>query len=302
MIESIQDTPVTVDLLVQGNSRGWTVEGGDAIHEKCNTGKISKLNYPIVAGLQYEFSYTIQYINTGSLTASLGGVNSASRTAPGFYTETITAINTNPLEFLSDANCRIGPVTIRVITQVYNLKDRSTIVWNEKDNKWTDYRHYNPDCGFSMFANFFMNKNGRTWVSSTEATRNNYFGVQYYSIFKFAANMNQTQPKTFEAISYKANKLMVTTDDGIQTSLGQLSDLVQEDFLKGTLADGVNEVKIYDVEGIYSAGFMKAKPDVINGDVLKGNWITIELIEVSTGVLKLTNVTVHSERSAIGAR
>jgi len=299
---TIQNTPITINLNQQANARGWSIVGDSAVHETCNIGVIKQSGYPIVAGLQYEFSYTIDYINSGLITAKLGNVNGVPRSTTGFFVETITAVNTDTLEFYSNANVKISPITIRVITNVYNEKPTNTLAWSEKYNKWASFRGYSPDFGFSMFINMFMSLNGRNWVSTVQSVRNNFFGVQNKSIIKFVANQDQIQPKTFQAISYKSNKLMITTSDGIETSIGQLSNLIDGDFLKDILNDGVSTVNIYSVEGVFSAGFMKAKPDVVNGDVLKGNYVTVELIEVSTGVLKLTNITVHSEASPIGSR
>jgi hypothetical protein len=300
---TLENTPITIDLLVQGNSRGWYVEGGYAIHETCNAGFISKVNYPIVIGVEYEISYSLVYVNTGNVRARIGGVDGVARTTAGFYTEMITATSTDPLEFYSNANAKLSPVTIRQVTNVINPKDTSTIVWSEIDNKWSDWRLYNPDCGFSLFANLFMYKLGQAWVSSPDAPRNRFFGTQFNSIVQFTANAYNGVPKTFESISYEANRLLITTTDGITTSLGQVSELVGQDFLKTILDDGVTQVNVYDSEGIYSAGFMRDKnTDIINGDPLKGTFIVIELITTDTGVLKLRNVMVNSIQSKIGAR
>lgn len=299
---TLQNTPITIDLTLQGNSRGWSIDGTDAVHETCNSGYITLKNYPITAGLQYEYSYQVKSINTGNVQPRLGGVNGTSRTTTGFFTETATATNTNPLEFFSNANARISLVNIRLVTEQFTLKSTDTIVWSEDNNKWSDYRSYNPDCGFSLFANLFTYKNGALYAHRAENTPNNFYGLQYKSIFQFTGNAQSGIPKTFESISYEASGLMITTVDGIETSLGKISELIEQDFLKDILEDGIDEVKIYDVEGIYSAGFMKAKPDIINGDVLKGTYIVIELIQSEVGYIKLENIFIHSEPSKIGSR
>jgi len=302
MFTTLQNTPITIDLKVQGNSTGWTIGGSNAIHEVCNAGSISLINYPITAGLTYQVSYRVNSINSGNVQLSLGGISSLARTTVNNYTDTITAINSNTLAFYSNANADISLVNVRITTNIFNNKTTETIVWSEKNNKWSDFRGYNPDEGFSLFANMFTYKNGTLHAHSALNGRNNFYGQQYKSVFKFVGNAGKTQPKTFESISYEANDLMITTTDGIETSLGKISELIDQDFLKDTLDDGVTQIDIYDSEGIYSAGFMKAKPDLINGMPLKGTWITIELVQVNVGILKLSNVYIHSERSAIGSR
>lgn len=300
---TLQNTPITIDLTQQGNSRGWTIVGGNAVHETCNSGLIKLISYPIVAGVSYEFSYTVLSINSGSIISHLGGVTGLNTTTTGFKTETITAINNSPLDFFSNANCEISPVTIRITTSIFNPKAQNTIAWSEKDNKWSDWRGYIPDCGYSLFANMFTYKNGALYRHALDNTRNLFYGQQYPSILRFVANQGQGQPKTFESISYEANRLLVTTTSGITTSLGQLSELVDVDFLKTVLDDGVTQINVYNSEGIYSAGFMRDKNvDIVNGDVLKGTYITVELITVDTGILKLKNVYINSISSKIGSR
>lgn len=302
MFTTLQNTPITIDLTQQGNSTGWTISGSNAIHEVCNAGSVGLINYPITAGLTYQVSYRINSINSGNVQLSLGGISSLARTTVNNYTDTITSINSNPLSFYSNANADISLVNVRITTNVFDNKTQETIVWSEKNNKWSDFRGYNPDEGFSLFANMFTYKNGQLHAHSASNGRNNFYGQQYKSVFKFVANAGKTQPKTFESISYEANDLMITTTDGIQTSLGKISELIDQDFLKDVLDDGLTQVNIWESEGIYSAGFMKAKPDLINGSPLKGTHITIELLQVNEGVLKLSNVYIHSERSAIGSR
>lgn len=299
---TLQNTQVTIDLRVQGNSRGWSIDGTDAVHEACNAGYITLVDYPITVGKSYEFSYQIKSINTGNVSPRLGGVLGTQRTTTGFFTETITANTTGFLEFYSNANARISIVNVREVAVAINPKAQDTIVWSEKNNRWSDWRTLNPDCGYSMFANLFTHYNGQQYAHSADYGRNEFYGTPYKSIINFVGNSAVMEPKTFQALSYKGSQLMITTTDGITTSLGQISELNEIDFLKDTLDDGVTQVNIYSVEGIFSAGFMKAKPDIINGDVLKGNYITIELMSTGTGFLRLSNVTIHSEKSAIGSR
>lgn len=300
---TLQNTPITINLIDQGNSRGWSINGTDAIHENCNSGAIELLNYPITSGLEYQYSYQIKSINNGYVQPSIGGVQATARTTTGFFTETATAINTSNLQFFSNANATISLVNIQLVTNVFDNKSTNTIVWSELNNRWSDWRGYEPDIGFSLFANLFTHKGGRMYQHAITNGRNNFYGVQYQSILKFVGNSGQGQTKTFQSLSYEANRLLITTTDGITTSLGQLSELIQDDFLKDVLNDGANQVNIYSLEGIYSASFMRDKNiDIINGDVLKGTYITIELTTVSTGVLTLRNVLVNSIPSKIGSR
>lgn len=303
MFTTLQNTPITIDLTLQGNTTGWTVSGSNAIHEVCNAGSVKLINYPITAGLTYQISYRINSINSGNVQLSLGGISSLARTTVNYYTDTITAINTNPLAFYSNANADISLVNVRITTEVFNPKSTETITWSEEINKWVGWRGYNPDLGYSLFANMFTHKNGALYRHSLLNTRNLFYGTQYPSILRFAGNAIQGQPKTFESLSYEANRLLITTTDGITTSLGQVSELNSVDFLHEVLDDGVTQINVYNVEGIYATGFLRDKnEDLLNGADLKGTYITVELTTTDTGILKLRNVLVNSVPSRIGNR
>jgi hypothetical protein len=98
---------------------------------------------------------------------------------------------------------------------------------------------------------------------------------------------------------------MITTEDGIETSLGQISDLVASDFTKATLVDGATTVTINSVEGVYSASLLRDKNSVggiLNGNVLKGNYLLVEIVSTESTKLRLFSVAIHSEKSFIGSR
>jgi hypothetical protein len=90
---------------------------------------------------------------------------------------------------------------------------------------------------------------------------------------------------------------MITTEDGVETSLGHISDLIEDDFLRFNLTNGIDSVDIYDNEGIYAAKFLRAKPEIIDGERLKGNYITVELTTTDEKNFKLYRVIVKSQYS-----
>jgi hypothetical protein len=56
---------------------------------------------------------------------------------------------------------------------------------------------------------------------------------------------------------------------------------------------------------VYSASFLRDKNSVggiLNGNVLKGNYLLVELISTESTKLRLFSVAVHSEKSFIGVR
>jgi len=302
---TLQNTPITLDLLTLGKSFGWTIFEDYAIHEVCNAGQMTLRNYPLISGHTYQISYSLEYINSGFFRVNAGTAASANRTTPGFVNLTITATGSDPiLTVYSNANLKLTSFTISDTVEDTSLKQKNTLSWSEKNNKWSCFKPLNFDTGFSLFTNLYTFKSGQLYAHKASIEgRNRYYGMQYKTLIKFTANGNEGQPKTFESLSYEGNMLMITSVDGISTSLGQVSELIEYDFLKDVMDDGVDQVDIYSVEGVFSASFMKDKNvDIINGDDLKGTYIVIELVTTENGILRLKNVAVNSIPSKIGTR
>lgn len=304
MFTTLEQTPLVIDLVAQARSTGWTVDGTSAIHEACNAGMFRVKDYALKAGTAYKFSFQIESISLGYLQAYMGTTAGVQYTTPGFKQETLIASGTNLLfGMYSNADTKITLLDITPVATTISPKAKNSIVWNEDDNTWPCFMPVNADCGFSLFSNLYTYKNGDLYVQRANSiSRNNLYGTQYPTIVKLTAKQSPENVKAFHSIALQSNQLMITTTDGITTSLGHVSDLLQEDFLKDELIDGAIQVDVYDKEGIFSASFLRAKPDLINGDVLKGHYLTVELTTVESGVLKLFTVAIHAEVSRIGVR
>jgi len=308
---TLENTPIDINLVTQSVTTGWSFSGGIATHEACNAGSIFLNGYTIEAGQTYEITYQITSI-TGSagvlyLQAFMGTTAGTQRTTAGFFTETLLCAGASPrLRFYSTADCVVSIFDIKNTATDTNQKQKNNIVYSELTNKWTSFYTYNPDCGFGLFINLYTFKNGNLYLhQNNSASRNSFYGTQYKTIINLPYNQNVSFPNTFESISIQGNMLMITTTEGIETSLGQLSDLIAEDFTKSTLTDGVTSVTVNEVEGVYSASFMRDINSVgglVNGDVLKGNWLLIEITTTESTRLRLFSVAVNPQKSLIGVR
>lgn len=298
---AIEDTPILVNILDQAKTTGWTLDGNIATHESCNSGYLNLLTYPLIVPHIYQVSYSILSISGGSLQLFAGDTAGVSRTTPGLYVETITASGINPeLKFFSDANCQVQQLNAKDTIVNTDPKQQNTICYSAINKKWSDFRTFSPDFGFSLFIHTYTVFQGNLWEhANNSGNRNNFYGVQFDSIIKFVENKNSQIVKTFEKISYQANTLLITTTDGITTPLGQVSELVPNDFLQYTLNDGVTSVDVYTADGLYCASFRRDKnTDIINGNSLKGNYIICELIQETQAVaLILFTVGIQSAKS-----
>jgi hypothetical protein len=108
----------------------------------------------------------------------------------------------------------------------------------------------------------------------------------------------------FQSINMNSGSLVVTGTDGIRTSIGQISELADVDFLQNTLVDGATEIKVYSKDGIFLARFLRdlSTGNIYDGDLLRGNYITIDLAAVNPDTLKLINVSVKSVPSVMNVK
>jgi len=308
---TLENTPLNVSLVTQSVTTGWSFSGSVATHEACNAGSIYLNGFAVEAGKTYEITYRIATI-TGSASvlytqAFMGDTAGAQRIASGFFIETLTCTGTSPrFRMFSNTDCTVEIFNIRNTAVVTTEKQRNNIVYSEENNKWSSFYTYNPDCGFGLFINLYTFKNGQLYLHQNNSeSRNNFYGVQYDTIVNLPFNQQAAFVSTFESMSVQSNMLMITTEDGIETSLGQISDLVASDFTKATLVDGSTTVTINSVEGVYSASFLRDKNsvgEILNGNVLKGNYLLMELVSTESTKLRLFSVAVHSEKSLIGVR
>lgn len=298
---AVQNNPITVNLVDEANYTGWTVDGSIATHSSCQSGAITLLGYVVIPGHTYQVTYTVLSISGGGVYASVGGNDIGAHSTPGIYIDTIIAADNSPIKLISDVNCTVQLFNVKDVT----INDGVTIVYAAKNRKWSDNRTMYPTFGFSLYERSVVEYLGNLYVQQNGSSdRNNFFGEQFESSIQFIEAKEPALIKTYNSIAIQANQLMVTTEDGIVTSLGQISELSTADFIKSQLIDAVSSVQVSAQEGIYSASLLSDKRyDLFGPDALKGNWIKITLTtNGGNEVLNLFTVAVNSSRSYIGTR
>jgi hypothetical protein len=304
---TLENTPIDINLVLQAPTTGWSFAGSIATHEICNSGSIYLNGFAIEVGKTYEFTYKVTSISGGYIQPFMGTTAGTQRTSSGFFVETLLCAGASPrFSFYSNADCVVEIFDIRSTEVITTKKQQNNIVYSELINKWTSFYTYNPDCGFALFIDLYTYKDGNLYLhQNNSSNRNNFYGNSYDTIVNLPFNQQVAFVSTFESMSVQSNMLMVTTLDGVRTSLGQISDLIASDFTKSTLVDGATTVTINSVEGVYSASFLRDKNSVggiLNGQVLKGNYLLVELVSTESTKLRLFSVAVHSEKSFIGTR
>lgn len=300
--QALENNPIVVNLLTQANDTGWTLPGdGTAVHATCNSGYINLLNYPVIAGHLYEVTWTILSISSGYVCAFAGGTEGVHYTTAEIIVETIKATSGGIIRLFSDANCVVQLFNVKDVT----IDDPVTIVYAAMNKKWSDFRQLYADFGFSLYEFCIVAKDGAIYSQQNgSANRNNFFGTQYQSSIKFVDARNAAVVNGFESLNYQCNMLLISTQDGIVTSLGQVSTLIDTDFIKEKLAANGLQVTKYDKDGVYSASFLPdSNEDAVNGSGLRGNYIIIELItEDGSTAMQLFSVGVKTAKIPVGAR
>jgi len=306
---AIQNNPIQVNLIAAAQTTGWVLNADGSASHSCNAGSLQLTAYPLTAGTQYQISYIILSISGGNVQPISPGSNGAARTSPAVVVETITPASNGFLSFYSNATCQITGFNINPISTMGG----STIVYSAINSVkrgeaiWTDFRTFYPDFGWSLYTRAIIGYQGQLYDfdGDNSASANNFFGVAYQSSIKFVEAKNAGIIKDFEALNYQANQLLITTLNGIQTSTGQVSTLIDTDFIKQYLVASGQTVIISQNDGIYSASFLGDENDqnIVNGSGMRGNYLICELItEDGSTPLVLFSVSVRSRVVFLGSR
>lgn len=299
MYTAIQDTPIVVDLLVACNDTGWSITGDVAMHDSCNQGYINLEAYDLVAGQTYQVSYSVLSISGGIVQLFAGTTAGVQRSVAGNYVETITA-NGPQLSFFSNATCAIKAFNIKnTATDTSNFQQH-TIIYSPAISKWTSFYTMAPDWGFNMFIRTLIMQYGVLYsqLNGSDA-RNTFFGTTYDTLLQFVENKNTTVVNHYQGLSIQSNQLLITTDNGVQTSLGQLTALIDTDFEQDAFVDGSLRLDVYDRYGVYMASFVNDEDD----NQLMGNYLIIQLQSTdSQKPMQLYSVDIKSSTQRIGAR
>jgi len=309
MFTAKENTAIQINLLTACNTTGWSVDGVNAYHEACNAGSMPLEEYPVFAGNIYSVSWVATVLSGGNVQLQSPGSNGVARTVPGLFVEQISPTSNGFISFYSNAVATITAFNVQVVSSQPGI----TIVYSAINSAkrgipvWSDFRTFYPDFGFSLYTRTIVANNGAIYELDGENTTstNNFFGTPFQSSIRFVEAKNPGIIKDFEALSYQANQLLTSTIDGIQTSLGQITTLIDTDFIKQFLVDDDLEVVLYNNDNVYSASFLGDEngAGTVNGDGMRGSFIICELITIDGSTpLTLFSVSIRTRYVPIGSR
>lgn len=279
IIQVFKNTPFIFDTTPYLNSRGWTIQGSTATHTSIVQGDIEFTKYRVIKDNVYEYSITIQEILSGTLSIVVGGVEVGSTAVGGYLQGTFTAPDNGYISIRSDGEVTIEEPQIKLSENGNVVLENSTITWSDSRKRWITFKDFIPELGFSMYTKLYTVKDGSLYAHDNTENFNNFYGVQYPSKLTFPVSSGGV--KTYQSLAVHSNKIIATTEDGITTQLGHVSDLIPQDFTTKN--------------GIHYANFLRDKvTDIVTGDRLKGRYILIDLIDDSDTKLQIFKVNVKS--------
>lgn len=284
-IQVIENNTVTFDILSLLTDRGWRYVTPTVIrHESPNFGDLVITDFEVIPGVSYEYSFNIVDMTSGSLELYIGGVSVDVILEGGYIQGTIVAEDDSPMRFYSNGDLTLTNLNVSALISSEDYDGKmDTVTWSENRKGWVTFKDLLPENGFSMFTKMFTLKDGNLWEHKVDGTiPNNFYGTQYSSSVKFP--VSSVGVKTYHNIAIHSNKILGTTEDGVTTQLGQVTDLVTYDF----------DTR----EGVHYANKLR---DAILDDKLKGRYIVVELTDEETKEekLQLFKVVVKSEISTL---
>ena len=183
--------------------------------------------------------------------------------------------------------------------------DGFTVAYDAKSGFWNTFYSFIPERMGFIKNLFYTFKNGRMYMQGTNATMNNFYGVQYNSTLSVVSNNNPSMVKTYESISLEGDSpwAAVFSNSSQQSSVavGAFDERERNYYAhinRDTLDSTSNIISIGEVASISGSTitFTSRVNDIafpIGGAIYK----------VSSGNLVNTNLTVSSvsSRTSIAA-
>ena len=91
------------------------------------------------------------------------------------------------------------------IAEGTKVLDGFTVAYDAKSGFWNTFYSFIPERMGFIKNLFYSFKSGRMYVHGTNATRNNFYGVQYNSTLSVVSNNNPSMVKTYESISIEGD-------------------------------------------------------------------------------------------------
>lgn len=145
------------------------------------------------------------------------------------------------------------------------ITDTYTLAFNEQSNSFVSFFSYYPEAMVFSNGGFYSMKSGKVYIHdvATAGSRASFYGVAGACYIQCVFNSSRDAKKRFNAITYLGDGVWEVVSN---TSIGQDSSLIEADFRN--VEDKKHATMLRD---------SNSPGGLINGDVLKGDWIKVKL-------------------------
>ena len=145
------------------------------------------------------------------------------------------------------------------------ITDTYTLAFNEQTNSFVSFYSYYPEAMVFSNGGFYSMKSGKAYIHdvATSGSRASFYGVAGACYIQCVFNSSRDAKKRFNAITYLGDGSWEVVSS---TSMGQDSSLIEADFRN--VEDKKHATMLRD---------SNSPGGLINGDVLKGDWIKVKL-------------------------
>ena len=85
-----------------------------------------------------------------------------------------------------------------------------TLSYSETAKGWVSFKSFYPETGLSINNDYYTFNDGELWKHHSNDTRNNFYGVQYYSDITVMLNDQPESIKSFNTINYEGSQAKIT--------------------------------------------------------------------------------------------
>lgn len=277
----LRNSQLEIQLASDYQDNGWSLSGGNAVHDGLNEGFLRNTLFKTDIGDLYKVTFTVSGIS-GLLKVIVGGVE-LDITENGTYTREIIALDESGLVLWSADDVIVSPFSIYKGVEGYN-----TILLSPK-GRFDSYISFTSDYMIKLLGSYYTFNNGHLWKHNSNDTRNSFYGEVQDSVIKFVFNPEPKIVKNLETIKINGNRawdlvdIFVTEYDGKPN--GQKSRLKKNRF--------------ESLQGDFHASFLKDMSDprfqselqaLFEGADLQGKIVEVEMTIKGGSEMRLVNV------------
>jgi len=118
------------------------------------------------------------------------------------------------------------------------IKSGETIVWSERNERWSSFASYIPEMYGKMNQKFFSFLNGEMYLhDANTSSYNTFYGTTYNTVLKFPFNGMPNKVKTYHSITVDGTFADDSTDAGVESGTKTGYDTVLDTNLSSTSID-----------------------------------------------------------------